>query len=55
VDKLIGCILLADLPSMGWARRWGDEEELAGVRQRQTLILGLERSILTKVYPDTLP
>lgn len=39
VDLLVGCILEALLPVMGWRGRGRDEEELAGVGEGQVQVL----------------
>lgn len=39
VDKLVGCVLESNLPAVRRARGRGDEEKLAGVGQREVLVL----------------
>ncbi len=39
VDLLVGCVLEAHLPALGWRGRGADEEELAGVGQLEVAVL----------------
>lgn len=54
VDQLIRSILEAHLPAVRWRGRRRDEEQLAGIREREVLVTSLDGCRLSEIDLDLL-